>query len=126
MHSHAQPQGNNHGHQHGGRGRANSPLRGGPGAGVGNQGPSTSQQQQQHQGEGAASEKETFRWARCKLLTLSEMRRKGVPLPSDCTQVLQAGLSWEEIQWAPAGVIVRGVSYPLTRAHFMPKRQILE
>lgn len=33
-------------------------------------------------------------------------------------QVLEEGLTWEEIQWAPTSVWIRGTEYILTRAQF--------
>jgi len=36
-----------------------------------------------------------------------------------CVQVLQDGLAWEEVQWSPTSVWVRGTEYLLTRAQFI-------
>lgn len=65
-----------------------------------------------------------YRWAQCKWpLTLQSMRGTGVPLPIGFVKVLESGLGWEEVQWSPAGVCVRGKEYPLARAHFVPMQE---
>jgi len=62
---------------------------------------------------------ECYRWAKCKRpLSLSSMKKKGVPLPEEFVEVLEEGLTWEEIQWAPTSVWIRGTEYILTRAQF--------
>ncbi|KAJ7518413.1 hypothetical protein O6H91_21G067900 [Diphasiastrum complanatum] len=61
-----------------------------------------------------------FKWGRCKWpLPLSTMRSKGVPLPSEFIEVLDDGLAWEDIQWSPTGVWVKGKEYILARAQFL-------
>ncbi|CAK9193215.1 unnamed protein product [Sphagnum troendelagicum] len=63
---------------------------------------------------------EWYRWSRCKQpLPLSSMHIKGVPSPPDNVEVLQDGLAWEEVQWSPTSVWVRGTEYLLTRAQFI-------
>ncbi|CAK9256354.1 unnamed protein product [Sphagnum jensenii] len=63
---------------------------------------------------------ERYRWSRCKQpLPLSSMHIKGVPSPPDNVEVLQDGLAWEEVQWSPTSVWVRGTEYLLTRAQFI-------
>ncbi|XP_073389172.1 uncharacterized protein [Physcomitrium patens] len=62
---------------------------------------------------------EYYRWSKCKRpLSLSCMKRKGVPLPEDFIEVLEEGLTWEEVQWSPTSVWIRGAEYVLSRAHF--------
>uniref|UniRef100_A0A7I4DEM4 Histone deacetylation protein Rxt3 n=1 Tax=Physcomitrium patens TaxID=3218 RepID=A0A7I4DEM4_PHYPA len=62
---------------------------------------------------------EYYRWSKCKRpLSLSSMKRKGVPLPGEFVEVLEEGLGWEEIQWSPTSVWVRGTEYILSRAQF--------
>ncbi|CAI5491729.1 unnamed protein product [Closterium sp. Naga37s-1] len=36
--------------------------------------------------------------------------------------ILESSLAWDEVQWAPGGVWVRGLHYPVVRAHFMPRK----
>lgn len=63
---------------------------------------------------------ECYRWSRCKRpLSLSSMRDKGVPLPEEYVEVLEEGLGWDEVQWAPQSVWIRGTEYVLTRAQFL-------
>ncbi|XP_002988835.2 uncharacterized protein LOC9661246 [Selaginella moellendorffii] len=63
---------------------------------------------------------EHYKWARCNVpLPLSIVRSKGVPLPPDCVQVLEESLTWEEVQWSPTSVWVRGKEFPLARAQFL-------
>ncbi|CAM6103266.1 unnamed protein product [Calypogeia fissa] len=65
-----------------------------------------------------------YRWALCRWpLSLQSMRAKGVPLSLEYVKVLESGLGWEEVQWSPAGVCVRGKEYPLARAHFVPMHE---
>ena len=45
-----------------------------------------------------------------------------VLMPLSFVQVVESGLAWEEIEWGPASVWIRGVHYPVVRAHFMPRR----
>jgi hypothetical protein len=62
---------------------------------------------------------EYYRWSKCKRpLPLSSMKKKGVPLPAEFVEVLEEGLAWEEVQWSPTSVWVRGTEYMLTRAQF--------
>lgn len=69
-----------------------------------------------------AEEPERYAWARCKrIVTMSEMRRCGVPFTGDHVEVLARDLAWEELQWAPGGVRIQSEFYPLCRIHFMPK-----
>ena len=45
------------------------------------------------------SQVERYRWARCKkALPLAKMRALGIPLPMEHAEVLEAGLTWEEMQ----------------------------
>eukprot|EP00249_Psilotum_nudum_P017173 c26193_g1_i1 orf=586-1716(-) len=61
-----------------------------------------------------------YKWARCREpLPLKVMLAKGVPLASDCIEVLEDSLAWEEVQWSQAGVWIRGKEYPLARAQFL-------
>eukprot|EP00850_Spirogloea_muscicola_P003978 SM000016S01966 [mRNA] locus=s16:971372:975549:- [translate_table: standard] len=65
---------------------------------------------------------ERFRFSEClQPLPLLTMRAKGTPLPPDAVKVLEEGLRWEELQWAPAGVWVRNKEFPLARAQFFPR-----
>eukprot|EP00850_Spirogloea_muscicola_P016662 SM000137S00440 [mRNA] locus=s137:120946:125136:+ [translate_table: standard] len=65
---------------------------------------------------------ERFRFSEClRPLPLLTMRAKGTPLPPDAVKVLEEGLRWEELQWAPAGVWVRNKKIPLARAQFFPR-----
>jgi hypothetical protein len=47
------------------------------------------------------------------------MKDKGVPLPEEYVEVLEEGLGWDEVQWAPQSVWIRGTEYVLTRAQFL-------
>ncbi|KAG0631979.1 hypothetical protein M758_1G295700 [Ceratodon purpureus] len=62
---------------------------------------------------------EYYRWSKCKRpLPLSSMKKKGVPLPLEFVVALEEGLAWDEIQWSPTSVWVRGTEYMLNRAQF--------
>ena len=70
-------------------------------------------------GSGSHAE-EKYCWSRClQPLSLSQMRKAGVPLPAERVQVLEGGLEWEDFKWSPSGVYVKGIHYPLLRCHFM-------
>lgn len=65
---------------------------------------------------------EVYRFARCrKPLPISLMEAKGVPLPSEELEVLEANLRWDEIVWSNMHVTVRGKPYKMLRMHFMPR-----
>ncbi|EIE23592.1 hypothetical protein COCSUDRAFT_66002 [Coccomyxa subellipsoidea C-169] len=62
---------------------------------------------------------EVFRWARCRrILTQAHMRRVGMPLPEAHLDILEPALAWEDLQWSPTGVAVKGKSYQIVRLHF--------
>ncbi|XP_024382608.1 uncharacterized protein [Physcomitrium patens] len=72
-----------------------------------------------HHGHSSSEPHEYYRWSKCKRpLSLSSMKKKGVPLSEEFIEVLEEGLAWEEIQWSPTGVWVRGTVYILSRAQF--------
>ncbi|BDA47506.1 probable transcriptional regulatory protein rxt3 at N-terminal half [Coccomyxa sp. Obi] len=63
--------------------------------------------------------REVFRWARCRrILTQTQLRRVGMPLPESYLDVLEPALAWEDLQWSPTGVAVKGKSYQIVRLHF--------
>ncbi|CAI5504841.1 unnamed protein product [Closterium sp. Naga37s-1] len=67
--------------------------------------------------------RDTYRWTQCvPPLPLDQLRSHGCPLPVAFTKILESGLAWDEVQWAPGGVWVRGLHYPVVRAHFMPRK----
>uniref|UniRef100_A0A0C9QUU9 TSA: Wollemia nobilis Ref_Wollemi_Transcript_7916_3074 transcribed RNA sequence n=1 Tax=Wollemia nobilis TaxID=56998 RepID=A0A0C9QUU9_9CONI len=71
-------------------------------------------------GKGTAENFDRFKWARCKQpLPQKVMRAIGIPLPPEYVEVLEENLDWEETQWSQTGVWVRGIEYPLARAHFL-------
>ncbi|KAL4425450.1 hypothetical protein ABPG75_009466 [Micractinium tetrahymenae] len=71
---------------------------------------------------GAPPPAERYRFSRCRrALPAAAMLRLGVPLPAAEREVLQDDLSWEDIEWGPTGVSVRGQLYPLVRIHFTPQ-----
>ena len=73
-------------------------------------------------GEAAGGGGERYRFSRCRRpLPAALMAKLGVPLPEAERQVLHDGLAWEEIQWGPSGVSLRGQLHPLVRCHFMPQ-----
>ncbi len=44
-------------------------------------------------------QKEVFRWARCRqILTQTQLRRVGMPLPESFLDVLEPALAWEDLQ----------------------------
>ncbi|KAG0581184.1 hypothetical protein KC19_4G230700 [Ceratodon purpureus] len=62
---------------------------------------------------------EYYRWSKCRRpLPLSSMKSKGLPLPDEFVEVLEKGLAWEEVQWSPTSVWIRGIEYILNRAQF--------
>ncbi|CAI5465830.1 unnamed protein product [Closterium sp. Yama58-4] len=77
--------------------------------------------------------RDTYRWTQCvPPLPLDQLRSHGCPLPAAFTKILESGLAWDEVQWAPGGcgcgacitpwVWVRGLHHPVVRAHFMPRK----
>jgi len=44
----------------------------------------------------------------------------GVPLPKNLVKVLHSDVDWEDIQWGPCYLRLRGVEYPLVRLQYMP------
>lgn len=104
------------------------------GAGAGGDGAAAAaaaagQQQQQQDGkelqqqpDGQQQQQDTYTFARCKqLLPVAGVKRLGVPLPPEEVEVLEAGLSWDDIQWANMTVTVRGTSYKMLRMQFLPR-----
>lgn len=73
------------------------------------------------QEEGGVPAAERYRFSKCTtLLTARRAREVGIPLPAPMVQVVQSDLEWEELQWGPSAVVMRGATYPITRLHFMP------
>ena len=48
-------------------------------------------------------------------MPLSVMRSKGLPLPENQFSGVMTGLTFEDIQWANAGVYVKDKLYPILR-----------
>uniref|UniRef100_A0A7S1T5X2 Uncharacterized protein n=1 Tax=Tetraselmis chuii TaxID=63592 RepID=A0A7S1T5X2_9CHLO len=71
-------------------------------------------------GEGDAVEEDRYRWAKCKSpMSLVRLKKAGVPLPDQHLEVIEPSLVWEDFQWSPSGLLVKGVHYPLVRLHFL-------
>lgn len=63
-----------------------------------------------------------YRFAKCKtVMTRPMLQQVGVPLAEEYVSVLEPALHWEEFQWSPSGVHVKGVFYPILRLHFFRK-----
>lgn len=67
---------------------------------------------------------DTYKVSRCKapLLSNAETRRAGVPLPDSKVEVVHAAVTWEELQWAVAGMHLRGKFYDVARVHFARRK----
>lgn len=65
---------------------------------------------------------EVYKFTRCKVpLPIAVMEAKGVPLPDEDVELLEANLRWSEILWSNMHVTVRGKQYKMMRMHFMPR-----
>uniref|UniRef100_A0A061S8E9 Histone-deactylase complex 1 n=1 Tax=Tetraselmis sp. GSL018 TaxID=582737 RepID=A0A061S8E9_9CHLO len=71
-----------------------------------------------------SAEEDLFRWSRCKRnLSLAQMRKVGLPMPESMLEVLEPALRWEDFQWCPSGVFVKGSHYPMVRVQFVRAMQ---
>jgi len=72
------------------------------------------------EGTQVSQQEEQFRWARChKPLSLAQLKRSGVPLKESMIDIIEPSLPWEDFQWSPSGLYVKGLHYPMVRLHFM-------
>lgn len=70
---------------------------------------------------GGEAPAERYRFSACRRpLTARRARAAGVPLPAAEREALHEGVEWEELQWGPTAVVLRGQAYPLARLHFVP------
>ena len=74
-------------------------------------------------GSNPGAPEQLYRFARCEPMLLAEMRATGVPLPATDVRVVEDGLRWEELRWAPNGVSVRGKNLHILRCSFLSNKQ---
>jgi hypothetical protein len=62
-----------------------------------------------------------FRWAEVspKAIFYSEPS-SGVPLKQEHINILASDLDWDEIEWGPCSVRIRGIEYPVQTILFKP------
>jgi hypothetical protein len=51
-----------------------------------------------------------FRWAKVLASSMHE-KQSTVPLPERCIEVLMTDIDWDEIEWGPTSVRIRGKNY---------------
>lgn len=60
-----------------------------------------------------------YRFAKCKtVMTLPMLQQVGVPLAPEYVEVVEPALYWEDFQWSPSGMHVKGKFYAILRLHF--------
>lgn len=74
-------------------------------------------------GSNPGAPEQLYRFAGCEPMLLAEMRATGVPLPATDVRVVEDGLRWEELRWAPNGVSVRGKNLHILRCSFLSNKQ---
>jgi len=79
---------------------------------------------QMGQKRGANGVYDTYRLSqvlRAQTMDRRAMESKGVPLPLEHIKVLHEDVDWEELNWGPCFLRVRGTEYPLVRLQFLPQ-----
>lgn len=71
--------------------------------------------------DAASAPAQLYTWSRCKRpLPLALMRKAGIPLPGEMLETIAKGMAWQDFEWGPTSLRLRGKEYKVLRLSFLP------